>query len=266
MPNLAGIMELVFLGTGTSQGVPMIAQPEGGCDLGNPMNWRTRTSIHVEMGGHFIQVDAAPEFRMQCIQNEITQIDTFILTHPHSDHILGMDDLRRFCDLNGGVALPVYSSTEGLRRVQEIFPYAIMDKPVVKGYPAFKLKEMPKELEVPGGLIESVVLPHGKMEVLGLIFTEKDTGKKLAYFTDCKEVGEEARFLAEEADVVVLDGLRPEPHPSHMTVDEATQTAIEMGAQLSFLTHMTYMVDHETTEAKLPDNIRLAYDGLRVSW
>ncbi|MEN8863292.1 MAG: MBL fold metallo-hydrolase, partial [Lentimonas sp.] len=179
-------MELIFLGTGTSQGVPMIAQPEGvGCDLNNPMNWRTRTSIHVEMGGHYIQVDASPEFRMQCIQNEIQQIDTFILTHSHADHILGMDDLRRFCDLKGGVALPVYSNTDGLQRISDIFPYAIMDKPVVKGYPAFKLEEMPKELEVSGGLIESVVLPHGPMEVLGLIFTEKDTGKKLAYFTDC---------------------------------------------------------------------------------
>ncbi len=244
----------------------MIAQPEGGCDLDNPKNWRTRTSIHVEMGGHHIQVDAAPEFRMQCIQNGITQIDTFILTHPHADHILGMDDLRRFCDLKGGVALPVYSSTEGLRRIRDIFPYAIMDKPVVKGYPAFQLKEMPKEMEVPGGTIESVILPHGPMEVLGLIFTEAETGKKFAYYTDCKEIGEEARFLAEDADVVVLDGLRPEPHPSHMSVSEATQTAVEMAASLSFLTHMTYMVDHDPVEAGLPENIRLAYDGLRVSW
>ena len=259
-------MEIVFLGTGTSQGVPMIAQPEGGCDLENPLNWRTRTSIHVEMGGHHIQVDAAPEFRMQCIQNEVTQIDTFILTHPHADHILGMDDLRRFCDLNGGTALPVYSSESGLERIRDIFPYAILDKPVVKGYPAFKLQEMPQVLEVPGGSIESVYLPHGAMQVLGLIFTEADTVKKFAYYTDCKEVGEEARFLAEDADVVVLDGLRPQPHPSHMTVEEATQTAIEMNARLSFLTHMTYFVDHETTEAALPDSIRLAYDGLRVSW
>ena len=259
-------MEIVFLGTGTSQGVPMIAQPEGGCDLENTLYWRTRTSIHVEMGGHHIQVDAAPEFRMQCIQNEVTQIDTFILTHPHADHILGMDDLRRFCDLNGGTALPVYSSESGLERIRDIFPYAILDKPVVKGYPAFKLQEMPQVLEVPGGSIESVYLPHGAMQVLGLIFTEADTGKKFAYYTDCKEVGEEARFLAEDADVVVLDGLRPQPHPSHMTVEEATQTAIEMNARLSFLTHMTYFVDHETTEAALPDSIRLAYDGLRVSW
>jgi len=259
-------MEVIFLGTGTSQGVPMIAQPEGGCDMENPKNWRTRTSIHVEMGGHHIQVDAAPEFRMQCIHNGIEQIDTFILTHGHADHILGMDDLRRFCDLNGGVALPVYSSEEGLERVEAIYPYAMMERPVVKGYPAFTAELMPECLQVPGGTIESVYLPHGAIEVLGLVFTEAETGKKLTYYTDCKEVGKEARRLAGNSDVVVLDGLRPQPHPSHMTIAEATQTAREMGAPLSFLTHITFMVDHDPVEEELPENIHLAYDGLRVSW
>ena len=260
-------MEITFLGTGTSQGVPMIAQEEGqGCNLSNPKNWRSRTSIHVEMGGHHIQVDAAPEFRMQCIQNEIKQIDTFILTHGHADHILGMDDLRRFCDLNGGKAIPVYSSDEGLRRVEQIFPYAILDKPIVKGYPAFRLERMPQTLELPGGTVESVLLPHGAIDVLGLVFTEIETGKQCTYYTDCKEVGEEARFLAEGSDVVILDGLRQNPHPSHMSIGEASKTAQAMGAALSYLTHMAFKVDHESTESTLPENVHLAYDGLRVSW
>lgn len=244
----------------------MIAHPKGGCDLSNPMNWRTRTSIHVEMGGHHIQVDAAPEFRIQCIQNQVTRIDTFILTHPHADHILGMDDLRRFCDLNGNTALPVYSSQSGLQRIREIFPYAILDKPIVKGYPAFQLTEMPQVLQLPGGRVESVYLPHGAMRVLGLVFTEAETAKKLVYYTDCKKVGDEARLLAADADVVVVDGLRAEPHPSHMSVDEAVQTALKIDAERSFLTHMTYLVDHAATEARLPDHIRLAYDGLRLTW
>ena len=265
--GIPSCMEIIFLGTGTSQGVPMIAQPDGdGCDLDNPKNWRTRTSIHVEMGGHHIQVDAAPEFRMQCIQHGLDQVDTFILTHGHADHILGMDDLRRFCDLNGGNALPVYSTLEGLERVRQIFPYAILDKPLVRGYPAFQLEPMPKTLDLPGGTVESVLLPHGKIQVLGLVFTEAETGKQFTYYTDCNEVGEEARLIAEGSDVVILDGLRPNPHPSHMTIDQATQTAQEMGAPISFITHMTYMVDHEQTEASLPESVHLAYDGLRVSW
>ena len=242
----------------------MIAHPEGGCDLNNPKNWRTRTSVHIEMGGHHIQVDAAPEFRMQCIQNQITQIDTFILTHSHADHILGMDDLRRFCDLNGGIALPVYSSEEGLQRIREIFPYAITDRPKVSGYPAFKLESMPDVLKLPGGTVQSVYLPHGPIQVLGLVFTEAKTGKKLAYYTDCKEVVKEARELAEGADVVVLDGLRRNEHPSHMTIDEAVEAAVAIGSRQSLLTHMTYSIDQETTEASLPQNIRLAYDGLKI--
>ncbi|MGC6455619.1 MAG: MBL fold metallo-hydrolase [Coraliomargaritaceae bacterium] len=259
-------MELIFLGTGTSQGVPMIAQPEGGCNLDDSRNWRTRTSIHVEMGGHHIQVDASPEFRIQCINCGISELDTFILTHPHADHILGMDDLRRFCDLRGGTALPVYSSEIGLERIREIYPYAIGDQPRARGYPAFRLERMPKRLELPGGVVEYVFLPHGAIEVLGLVFTEAGTDKKLAYFTDCKEVGAEARAIAAGADVVVLDGLRPEPHPTHMSLSEACETAREIGAPRSYLTHMTYMVDHETIERDLPEDIRLAYDGLRLSW
>jgi phosphoribosyl 1,2-cyclic phosphate phosphodiesterase len=154
----------------------------------------------------------------------------------------------------------------GVTRFRQIYPYAILEKPLIRGYPAFRLELMPKTLELPGGTVESVLLPHGAVEVLGLVFTEAETGKQCAYYTDCKEVGEEARLIAEGSDVVILDGLRPNPHPSHMTIDEATQTAQEMGAPLSFLTHMTYMVDHDRTEAVLPDNVHLAYDGLRVSW
>lgn len=258
-------MELIFLGTGTSQGVPMIAQPDGACDLQNPKNWRTRCSVHVVMDGYHIQVDAAPELRLQCIHNSIQQVDSFVLTHSHADHILGMDDLRRFCDLKGGQALPVYSSEDGLQRIAEIYPYAILDSPKVKGYPAFQLELMPQRLELPGGWVDSVRLPHGPMEVLGLVFTERSSRKKLVYYTDCKRVGPEARALAAGADVVVLDGLRPEPHPSHMTVQEAIDTALALQAERSFITHMTYKIDHETVDAALPASIFLAYDGLRLT-
>ena len=255
-------MKVTFLGTGTSQGVPMIAQPKGGCDLSNPKNWRTRCSVHIEMGGYHIQVDAGPEFRMQCVQNKILSVDLFILTHGHSDHVVGMDDLRRFCDLNGGLALPVYSTKEGLGRVAAIFPYAICDKPVAVGYPAFSLKQMPERLELPGGDVESTLLPHGSIDVLGLVFSEKETGKKLAYYTDCKMLTETAFQLAESVDVLIIDGLRADQHPTHMNIEEAIVAAQKVNAPQTYLTHMTYGVDYDTTEASLPENISLAYDGL----
>lgn len=258
-------MEVVFLGTGTSHGLPMIAFDHEKVDLDDQRNWRTRTSVHVVMDGFHIQVDAALELRLQCLHNEIESVDCFILTHGHADHILGMEDLRRFCALRGGEALPVYSTPEGLARVQAIFPYAIRDRAERKGYPAFQLHTMPKHLETPGGTISSVLLPHGSCEVLGLVFKERSSGKQFSYFTDCKAVPLEARELACESDAVVLDGLRYEPHVSHMTIAEAVDVAQSIDAPNAYITHITYPVDHATAERDLPEHIHLAYDGLRLS-
>src|SRR6266550_3116266 len=123
-------MEVTFLGTGTSQGVPMIACDCAVCASPDPRNKRTRASIHVVMDGLHVQVDAVPEFRLQCLRDNIRWIDFFILTHGHADHVAGMDDLRRFCDLLGGQALTVYSTAEGMGRVIAMYPYAMAERPI----------------------------------------------------------------------------------------------------------------------------------------
>lgn len=258
-------MEIIFLGTGTSQGVPMIACECPVCRSSDVRNRRTRTSIHVVMGGVHIQVDASPEFREQCLRANIRRIDTFILTHSHADHVLGMDDLRRFCDLRDFNGIPVYSTRESLARVKEIFPYAIGAKPVFHGYPAFMLHEMPAVLDLGSGTVSAAILPHGSMRVLGLVFEERGSGAKFAYYTDCKDVGPEARALALGSDVVVLDGLRPEVHPTHMSIGEAVDVAKQIGAPMTYLTHLTHAVDHAATEVTLPADVRLAWDGLHLT-
>ena len=257
-------MNVTFLGTGTSQGVPMIACGCAVCRSTDPRDWRTRTSVHIVMDGLHVQVDAAQEFRLQCLANGIEQTDVFFLTHGHADHISGMDDLRRFCEMRGDSAIPVWTSEEGCERVCGMFPYAIVEKPLYKGYPAFQPKVLPEVLELPQGTVRSVRLPHGKTEVLGLVFEERSSGAKFAYFTDCKAVGPEARELALGAQVVALDGLRPEPHPTHMCIAEALEVAGAIGAPRTFLTHLTHAVPHAAVEATLPPAVRLAYDGLRV--
>ncbi len=257
-------MEVIFLGTGTSQGVPMIAHDSPDLDLENPKNWRTRPSIHVVMDRIHIQVDAGQEFRMQCLANDIRQVDTFILTHGHADHILGMDDLRRFCTIRGSTALPVYSTMAGLERVRSVFPYADREIPVRRYYPAFQLLEMPARLALEGGEVRSTLLPHGDMQVLGLVFIENSTGRKAVYYTDCVEVDRHQRDMARGADLVVLDALQPRKHPTHMSIDEAVETALDIGAPQTYFTHMAFMVDHETCDRTLPEGISLAYDGLRV--
>ncbi len=257
-------MEVVFMGTGTSQGVPMIACHCAVCTSTDPRNHRTRACIHVVMDGLHVQVDAAPEFRFQCLREKIDRMDFFILTHGHADHIAGMDDIRRFCDLLGGTAMTVYTTDEGMARVLAMFPYAIAERPVSKGYAAFKLMEMPSALELPQGTIRSTLLPHGGLNTLGLVFEEKSSGKKFVYYNDCKRIPREAVALARDAEVVVLDGLRVDPHPSHMNIEEACAAAAEIGAPTTYLTHLTHGIDFETWSKKLPKGVQLAYDGLRL--
>jgi phosphoribosyl 1,2-cyclic phosphate phosphodiesterase len=266
-PVKLGGMEIVFLGTGTSQGVPLIAHPNTGLDLNNPKNWRTRSSIHVLIDGLHVQVDAGPDFRWQCLQNNIPALDLFILTHEHTDHIVGMDDMRRYCDLRDGKAIPVYSTPDGLERVRLIFPYAISERPASPGYAAFSLRTMPPVLKLDSGSeIRTTLLPHGRVSTLGLVFFEKSSGKKIVYYTDCKEVTAEALELAAGADVAVLDGLRSGPHPTHMSVEDAVAVSKRIGARRTFITHTTYQLDYATWAPVLAkDGVEMAYDGLRLS-
>lgn len=260
-------MELLFLGTGTSQGVPMVAQSDcGDLDLNDLRNRRGRSCAHLVADGKHIQIDAGPEFRLACIDNHVPAVDYFFLTHEHSDHILGMEDLRRYCALNGGNAIPVYSTPSGIARVKTIFDYGIRPKSA-DGYIALAPQIMEKSITLPSGTrVESTLLPHGKtISTLGLVFTEKQSGKKIAYYTDCRSVPDEAVKLAKGADILVIDGLRPEPHPTHLSVPEAVEVAQKIEARKTYLIHMTWQIDHATWSRRLPENVKLSYDGLRVS-
>ena len=260
-------MEIVFMGTGTSHGVPMIGCACDICTSGNPKNRRTRTSIHVKIGEYAVQVDIAPEFRLQCVANRIDHIDWVVLTHGHADHVAGMDDLRRFVDFRQGEGIPIYAFEEVHERMRGMYPYAVRDRPEFKGYPAFIPQHVKRNstMEFPWGTLQTTVLPHGRFEVMGLVFTEKATGKKFTYYTDCKSVSEEARQLASDSEMVVLDGLRHDPHPTHMSITEAVEVAQAIDAPQTYLIHMTHHVDHDPVDQDLPDRINLSFDGLKVS-
>lgn len=249
--------QLILLGSGTSNGVPSLGVDYTPEFLANPKNHRTRSSIVIQSGEETLLVDCSPEMRLQLLREQIKRVDQVLITHTHADHIMGMDDLRAFC-LKSGRAMPILARPEHQADIRRIFPYAFEDFPPGIEVPRYSLSEVPPQIRCGELEIDTFEVLHGKTTVVGL----RVCG--VAYLTDVSEIPPAAWEKLQGLKVLILDAVRRKPHRNHFHFDKAIEVALELAAEKTYFTHLSHDYDHDLTEAELPPQIRLAYDGLRI--
>ena len=264
MRRLMADFELTFLGTGTSVGIPMIGCDCETCRSTDPRDKRMRSSIYCTTPEAAWVVDTGPDFRMQCLRENIRHLDAALFTHPHMDHVTGFDDLRRFT-VDEGQYLPVHALPSCLEALERMYGYAFNGENRYRGY----LKPWPVAVRGPFEIGETEITPlpvaHGKVEAIGYMFARR--GRKLcAYISDCKTVKSEAVEAMQGVDTLIIDALRHMPHPTHMSFAESLDFAEKLKPARTFFTHFHCEIMHAREEPKLPPGVFLAYDGLRLSW
>lgn len=253
-------MQLLFLGTGTSAGVPMIGCDCPVCTSDDPRDKRTRPSVVVSYEGVDVLIDSTPELRLQCLANEVRRVDAVVYTHGHADHIMGLDDLRRFNSIRGG-PLDVFADQQTHEILDRCFAYAFRaPDPAVRLFRPHLVRQVVNgSFDIGGRCWRPIPLIHGELHVLGF----RVGG--LAYCTDVSEIPAGSYELLKGLDVLVIDGLQFKKHTTHFTIDEAIAEAQKIGAKRTYLTHIAHGVSHREASRMLPANVALAYDGLRIA-
>jgi phosphoribosyl 1,2-cyclic phosphate phosphodiesterase len=248
-------MRITFLGTGTSTGVPVIGCRCRVCTSTDPRNQRLRPSILLEWNDRGILVDSSSDFRQQALRHRIDRLDAVLYTHAHADHVMGLDDLRIY-NFRQKADLPVYGSAGTLEHLRRTFWYAFTETQEGGGKPRLDLRPVAGSFDLFGVRVDPVPLWHGELEVFGYRIG------KFAYCTDCNRIPPASMQALDALDVLVLDALRPTPHPTHFSLPETLALLAQLRPKVAYLIHMGHDIEHLETEETLPPGIHLAYDGL----
>ena len=246
-------MRVTFLGTGTSRGVPVIGCSCDVCASPDRKNKRLRTSVMLESDVTVV-IDASVDFRAQMLRQNVRQLDAVVLTHPHVDHILGLDDVYPF-NIWSGRSMPVHASHDTLKQVRMTFRYLFAEKKY-PGIPSLDLLPIEGEFQIGDLLFEPISVMHGQLPILGYRIGE------FAYITDVSDIPPESFERLSGVRYLVLDALRRKPHFSHFSVDQAVQAARRIGSQQTYFVHMCHDLEHDATNRELPEGMALAHDGL----
>jgi len=267
MEKFSRQLSITILGSGTSAGVPMIGCHCGVCSSGDPRDHRSRPSIAVHYdgngGGRNILIDTSPELRLQAVRNRLDRVDAVVYTHAHADHVFGLDDLRRYNTVMQAV-MPIYAASDVLTDLCRVFPYAFEvggSGPSTKDS-LYRPELRPNPIDGPFDLFGErwvpIPLVHGHVTTLGFRVGN------VAYCTDCNDILPASRELLRDLDVLIIDALRPRPHPTHMSFEQSLAMIASIRPRRAFFTHLSHDMLHADIEKSLPENIRVGYDGLKI--
>jgi phosphoribosyl 1,2-cyclic phosphate phosphodiesterase len=250
-------MRVIVLGSGTSAGVPTLGCRCAVCRSTNPRNKRMRSCAYIEHKGSRFLIDCGTDFRTQALANGVEDVDFVLITHTHADHVGGLDDLRAF-NMVHHHAIDLYATPESLAEIRRRFAYCFAPPPPGGGIPEFNVHEINGKFEVRGIEIQPVPVFHGRMPIIGYRIGN------FAWLTDVSAIPEPSFELLKGVKVLVTSALRHRPHPTHMSLSEALEVARRVAAEKTYFIHMCHDLEHEETNAQLPPNIQLAYDGLQI--
>ncbi|MBK5208181.1 MAG: MBL fold metallo-hydrolase [Flavobacteriaceae bacterium] len=251
-------MKITFLGTGTSQGIPVIGSTHPVCLSTDKRDKRLRVSILVEWEGFTYVVDCGPDFRYQMLRANVTKINGVLFTHIHADHTAGLDDLRPFSAKLG--AVPIYAKKEVLNNLAQRFNYIFNDENKYIGAPSVQQNEIKNEpFFIENLKMIPVEVLHGDLKIFGYRFNN------IAYLTDVKAISDEEKLKLLNLDILIINALRIQTHPTHLNLEEAIALSQELKPKRTYLTHISNRLGfHAEVEKTLPENVFLAYDGLVV--